>query len=151
MESHYQKDFLPGMSGTFEHIVEMSDIINDSRKQQRSVTVTSMDLKNAFGEVHHSLIQSVLCYHYRPDKINCVKALHSDFRLSISTNDFHTKYIAVEKSVLQGYLISSFFKKKILSKTPLYNMLEKKISLTLGIVHSKVFFHVTGFSSQMMV
>ena len=47
MESHYQKDFLPGMSGTFEHIVEMSHIINDSRKQQRSVTITSMHLKNA--------------------------------------------------------------------------------------------------------
>ena len=42
--------------------------------------------------------------------------MHSDFRLSISTNGFHTKYIAVEKSVLQGYLISSFKKKKNLIK-----------------------------------
>ena len=56
-----------------------------------------------FGEVHHSLIQYVLRYHYIPDEINCIgKILYSDFRLSIITNDFHTKYIAVEKGILQG-------------------------------------------------
>ena len=33
IESHYQKGFMPGMSGTFEHIAEMSHIINHSRKQ----------------------------------------------------------------------------------------------------------------------
>ena len=87
IESHYQKGFMPGMSGTFEHIAEMSHIINHSRKQQWSVTITLIDLKNAFGEVHHSLIQSVLRYHYIPDEINCiVKILHNGFHLSIITN-----------------------------------------------------------------
>ena len=96
IESHYQKGFMPGMSGTFEHIAEISHILNHSIKQQRSVTITLIDLKNAFGEVHHSLIQSVLCYHYRPDEINCiVKILYDDFHLSIITNDFHTKCISV--------------------------------------------------------
>ena len=52
-----------GTSGTFEHIAELSHIINNSRKQQQSVTITLIDLENAFGEVHHSLIQSVLRYH----------------------------------------------------------------------------------------
>ena len=47
---------MPGMSGTFEHIAEMSHFINHSRKQQRSVTITLIDLKNASGKVHHSLI-----------------------------------------------------------------------------------------------
>ena len=114
-ESHYQKRYVPGMGGTFEHIAETSHIINHSRKKQRSVNLLlTKDLKNAFGEVHHSLIQSVLRYHYIPDEINCiVKTLfnilililyfyNTDFRLSIITNDFHIKYIAVEKGVLQG-------------------------------------------------
>ena len=87
----------------FEHIAEMSHIINHLRKQQRSVTITLIDLENAFGEVQHSLIQSVLGYHHTLDEINCiVKLLHSDFRLSIITNDFCTKYIVVEKGVLLG-------------------------------------------------
>ena len=89
IESHYQKGFIPAMSGTFEHIAEMSHIISHSRKQQRSVTITLTDLKNTFREVHYSLIQSVLCYHYIPDEIKCiVKILYKDFRLSMNTNDF---------------------------------------------------------------
>lgn len=72
------------MSGAFEHIAEMSHIINNSRKQQWSVTITLIDLKTAFGEVHHSLTQSCLHYHYLTDEINCiVKKLYSDFRLLV--------------------------------------------------------------------
>ena len=82
-------------------------IINHSRKQQRSVTITLIDLKNIFGEVHHSLVQSVLRYHYIPDEINrIVKILYNYFHLSIITNDFHTTYIALEKGVLQGDSLS---------------------------------------------
>ena len=96
---------MPGISGTFEQRVEMSHIINHLRKKQRSVTITLIDLKNAFVEVHHLLIQSFLRYNYKPDEINyIVKILYNDFHLSIITNDFHTKYITAEKGVLQGDL-----------------------------------------------
>ena len=107
IESHHQKGFVPGMSGTFQNIAEMSHIINHSRKHQRSVTITLIDLENAFGEVRHSLVQSVLRYHHIPDEMNCtVKLLYCDFRLSIITNDFCTKHIAVQKGVLQSNSIS---------------------------------------------
>ena len=99
---------MPGMSETFEHMAEVSHIINHSRKQQRSVTIALIDLKNTFREVHLSLIQPVLRYHYIPDEIICiVKILCSDFHLSMITNDFHTKYIAVERvffKVIRFYL-----------------------------------------------
>ena len=36
---------MPGMSGIFNHTAEMSHIINHSRKQQRSVAITLIDLK----------------------------------------------------------------------------------------------------------
>ena len=60
IESLHKKGFIPGMRGTFEHIAEMSHIINHSRKHRRSVTITLIDVENAFGEVRHSLIQSTL-------------------------------------------------------------------------------------------
>ena len=67
-----------------------------------------LDLKNTSGEVYESLIQSLLRYHQIPDEFNCiVKLLYSDFGLSVITNDFCTKYIAVEKSILQGDSFSS--------------------------------------------
>ena len=73
---------MTGMSGIFEEIGEMSHIINHSRKQQRSVTITLIDPENTFGEVHHSLNQSVLRYHHIADEINCIfKLLCSNFRL----------------------------------------------------------------------
>ena len=91
---------MPGMSGTFEQRVEISHIINHLRKKQWSVTITLIDLKNAFVEVHHLLIQSFLRYNYKPDEINCiVKILYNDFHLSIIT-----EYITAEKGVLQGDL-----------------------------------------------
>ena len=33
------------------------------------------DREDAFGEVRHLLIQSVLRYHYIPDEINCIVKL----------------------------------------------------------------------------
>ena len=40
---------MPGMNGTFGHITAMNHIVNHSRKQQQSVTIILIDLKNAFG------------------------------------------------------------------------------------------------------
>ena len=83
------KDFVAGMGGTFEHIPEMIHVTNHSRKQQRSVTITLIELKNAFGEAHPSLIQSILRFHHIPDEINCiVNLLHSDLGLTIITKEF---------------------------------------------------------------
>ena len=58
----------------------MADIINKARIRQRSVVITLLDLKNAFGEIHHNLIQSVLDYqvppHPRAHKIRYKKFIH---------------------------------------------------------------------------
>ena len=59
IECHYQKGFTPGMSGTFEHISEMENMINQSRLK-RSLVITLIDLRNAFGTVNLHLIQTVL-------------------------------------------------------------------------------------------
>ena len=62
-ENHYiehnlQNGFIPKLSGTFEHTAQMGHIIDKARLKQRSLIVTLLDLKNAFGEVHHNLICS---------------------------------------------------------------------------------------------
>ena len=85
----------------------MADIINKARIRQRSVVITLLDLKNAFGEVHHNLIQSVLDYHYIPHHINSViKSLYTDFQTSIITSDFSTPFMSVGRGVLQGDCLS---------------------------------------------
>ena len=89
IEHRIQKGFLPKLSGTFEHIAQMANVINQARIKQRSLVVTLLDLKNAFGEVHHNLISEILKYHHIPDHIQqLVLSLYSKFQTSIVTNTF---------------------------------------------------------------
>ena len=107
IESNIQKGFIPGMSGTFEHIAHLTHVINQARTKQRSVTITLIDLKNAFGEVHHNLIDSVLEYHHLPVEIrSIVQSLYCDFFTAITTKSFTTQFIRVSKGVLQGDCLS---------------------------------------------
>ena len=69
IDHEIQKGFLPKISGTFEHTAQMANVINTTRIKQRSLVITLLDLKNAFGEVHHSLIPEVLKYHHVPTYI----------------------------------------------------------------------------------
>lgn len=106
-ESHIQKGFIPGMSGTFEHIAGMSYVINEARRKQRSITITLIDLKNAFGEVHHNLIDTCLRYHHVPDHTReIIRNLYVNFATAIATDSFCTEFIPFNKGVLQGDCLS---------------------------------------------
>ncbi|CAB4008393.1 Hypothetical predicted protein [Paramuricea clavata] len=66
-----------------------------------------IDLKNAFGEVHHNLIYEVLDYHHVPNHIkNLICSLYTDFQTSIITEQFNTPFITVGRGVLQGNCLS---------------------------------------------
>ena len=73
-----QKGFTHQISGTLEHTAMMSHIIDKARIKQRSLVITLLDLKNAFGEVYHNLIKSVLSFYHVPEKnpVPDFKSLH---------------------------------------------------------------------------
>ena len=107
VESNIQKGFTPHLSGTLEHTSQMENIINKARIKQLSVVITLLDLKNAFGEVHHNLIKSVLDYHHIPGQIkSAIETLYTDFQTSIITSEFNTPFIKVGRGVLQGDCLS---------------------------------------------
>ena len=107
IEHRIQKGFLPKLSGTFEHTAQMANIINKARIKQRSLIITLLDLKNAFGEVHHTLIPAVLSYHNIPNEIqHLVRSLYSNFHTSIVTDSYQTPFIKVGRGVLQGDCLS---------------------------------------------
>ena len=60
IESNLQKGFWDNISGCVEHTETLTHIINHARKKQRSLIITLLDLKNAFGEGSHELLTSVL-------------------------------------------------------------------------------------------
>ena len=84
------------MSGTFEHIGEMENIINQSRLNQRSLVITLIDLRNAFGSVNHHrhLIQTVLKYHHIPSNISdIIGSLYNSFHISSLTKNSNIKLL----------------------------------------------------------
>ena len=109
IETAIQKGFYPKISGTLEHTAQIGHVINRARVKQRSLVVTLLDLKNAFGEVHHNLIQEVLSYHHIPEHIKClVRNLYTDFKTSTITHEFNTPLITIGRGVLQGDCLSPF-------------------------------------------
>ena len=93
------------MSGTFEHTAHLAYVINNARVKQRSLHVTLLDLKNAFGEVN--LLDCVLEYHHIPIKVRTlVRDLYKDFSTAIASDAFVTDFILVGRRVLQGDCLS---------------------------------------------
>ena len=86
----------------------MTNNINKDRIKQRSLIITLLSLKNAFGEVHHNLIQSVLEHHHIPEQIeSAIKCLYyTDFKTSIIASQFRTPFTNVGRGVLQGDCLS---------------------------------------------
>ena len=109
IEHNIQKGFTPKVAGTLEHTAHMAHIINTARIKQRSVVITLLDLKNAFGELHHNLIYEVLQYHHLPREISdLIQSLYTNFQTSIITEQFSTPFIAIGRGVLQGDCLSPF-------------------------------------------
>ena len=107
IEAEIQKGFTPKIAGVLEHTSMMANIIDKARIKQRSLVITLLDLKNAFGEVHHNLIQEVLAYHHIPAKTKAlISSLYTGFHTSIITDDFLTPAIPVRRGVLQGDCLS---------------------------------------------
>ena len=85
----------------------MANIINKARTKQRSLIITLLDLKNAFGEVHHNLIPAVLLYHHIPNEIqHLIRSLYSNFHTSTITDSYQIPFIKVGGGVLQGDCLS---------------------------------------------
>ena len=69
-----------------------------------------LDLGNAFGEVHHNLIDYVLEYHHSPNDVReIVKNLYCCFKTFILSDGFVTDFVHMEISLLMLNLIISTF------------------------------------------
>ena len=84
-------------------------------EKDKDLFITLIDLCNAFGEVHHSLLNKVLEYHHVPIEVkSLMQNMYKDFHISMGTKCFITGRIKVERGVLQGdCLIQTIKQKKI--------------------------------------
>ena len=91
-----QKGFLPKVSGTFEHTAHMTHTINQARKKKRSVVITLLYMKNAFGEVQHNLIIEVFKNRNILEFIQTlISNLYTDFYTIMMTSQHQTPFIRI--------------------------------------------------------
>ena len=109
-ETNVQTGFTPGMTGFYEHTAQLAHIIRQAKKKQRSLVVTLLALKNAFGEVHHNLIPVILDYHHVPPELMELYYVilqrlcyNSCYRLTYNV------ILRIERGVLQGDCLSVEF------------------------------------------
>ena len=89
--------------GCVEHHCKLASILAEARKKHKSLAVCWLDLANAYGSVHHSLIQfSVEHYHAPPCFRQILQALYSDLVGKVITNEWETLPIPLDIGVYQG-------------------------------------------------
>ena len=103
IDKNLQKGFWKGVDGVTEHTEMLAHILNTAKREQRSVTVALLDLRNAFGEVDHNLIAASLRYHHAPlDYIQMFQSIYENNFIIVSMANKATPPIRVERGILQG-------------------------------------------------
>ena len=63
-------------------------------KRKKRITVTLIDFRNAFGEVNHHLIDTVLKFHHIPYDIReIIRVLYKSFHIALTTETFVATYL----------------------------------------------------------
>ena len=105
---HYNHwSFTRRRSGIIEHTVHLAYLVRQAKRNQRFIAVILLDIRNAFAEVHQSLIHIVLAYYDIPDNIiKALMSIYEDFALRIAIDSFTTPFFHIKKGVLQGDCLS---------------------------------------------
>ena len=103
LDKSIQKAFMPATPGCSEHDLKLSTILNDAKRRHRSLAVCWIDLANAYGSVHHSLILYSLEHYHAPSKlIKLVEAFYTGLVARVSSSSWSTPLIPLQLGVYQG-------------------------------------------------
>ena len=72
LDRSIQKSFMTATPGCTEHHSKLGTILHEAKQRHRSVTTAWVDLANAYGSVHHSLIQFSLHHYHASPKFSAV-------------------------------------------------------------------------------
>ena len=102
-----QKGFLQGINGAVEHIFTITAMIEHARSNGLPLTLTFIDLQNAFGSISHSLVSDILTYLQIPSPmIQYVSTMYANLRAFVSTKSWSTSPFPITRRVFQGDTMS---------------------------------------------
>ena len=103
LDRSIQKAFMSATPGCVEHHCRLGEILAEARKQHKSLAVCWLDLANAYGSVHHSLIQFSLQHYHAPPKFcQTLQSLYTDLAAKVITDQWATPPVPLNIGVFQG-------------------------------------------------
>ena len=89
--------------GCTEHHSKLATILADTKKKHKSRSVVWLVLANAYGSVHHSLIQFSLRHYHAPLQFcRLVQSLYTGLSASVTTKEWSTPIFPLNIGVFQG-------------------------------------------------
>ena len=102
-----QKEFLMGINGTAEHIFTATAFIENVIQHSSPLTVTFLDLQNAFGSVAHTLITDILIHIKLPDNVILyISDGYSKLTAFVKIKDWTTPTFEIKRGMFQGNTLS---------------------------------------------
>ena len=90
-----------------EHQAKLAAVITSSKKLKRSLSIVWLDIANAYGSVHHSLIQFSLAHYHAPQEFcRLLESWYSDLSATISLDKWVSDQVLLQTGVYQGDLLS---------------------------------------------
>ena len=103
LDPDLQKAFLPTIPGVVEHQAKLASVIKSARRNKRALAVSWLNIANAYGSVHHSLIQfSLAHYHTPPEFCRLLQSWYTGLSATISTEEWFTDPVPLNIGVYQG-------------------------------------------------
>ena len=103
LDTDLQKAFLPTVPGVTEHHAKLASVIKSAHSDKRSLAVAWLDIANAYGSVHHSLIQfSLSHYHAPPEFCRLLQSWYTGLSATISSEEWSTDPVPLQLGVYQG-------------------------------------------------
>ena len=103
LDRSIQKAFMPRSPGCIEHHQKLATILRDAKQKHKALAVCWLDLANAYGSVHHSLIHFTLQhYHAPPQFLEIIQSFYSNLSAKVNSNSWSTPLIPLKIGVYQG-------------------------------------------------
>ena len=103
LDRSVQKAFMSAKPGCIEHQAKLAAILRDACTKHKSLAVCWLDLANAYGSVHHSLINFSLVHHHSPPSFSrLIQVMYDGLSASVMTQDWSTPAFPLQIGVYQG-------------------------------------------------
>ncbi len=107
IDTSAQKGGVPGIPGCIENKGVVTQLIREARERKGDLAVLRLDLANAYGSIHHKLVELALSRYHVPEKIrNLILDYYNNFSLRVSSRTSTSEWHRLEKGIITGCTIS---------------------------------------------